>query len=360
MKFKLNLKIDYWLLAPVVILMLMSLTTLASIDTSYFRNQLISFALSILVFLFLTRINHKSLQSLKAPIYIFSLIILLIILIIGIESRGAMRWLDIFGVRLQFSEILKPALSIAFASYIAGIKKYTFEKFIRLNLFVLPVFFLIYAQPDLGSALLYIGVFYTTLLIVGFPLRWFLFALIPFLASSPLIWTMLHDYQRQRILTFLDPQNDPLGTSYNSIQAIIAVGSGSFFGKGLGEGTQSGLRFLPEKHTDFIFATMTEGLGFIGGLIIIMAFTILLIRIYQIFLRSDSIYEKTFLICAFLFIYFQFLFNMGMNIGLLPIVGITLPFVSYGGSSLLTSFIFLGITSSISISQKTKHVLEIR
>jgi rod shape determining protein RodA len=219
---------------------------------------------------------------------------------------------------------------------------------------------MIYLQPDLGSALIYAGVFFLALVVIGFPLRWFALSLLPAVLLSPLFWIMLHEYQRQRVLTFFQLNKDPLGTSYNSIQSLIAVGSGMFSGKGLGEGTQSALRFLPERHTDFIFATISEGMGFIGGLIIILAFLFLLYRIYTIFINSQGLFEKTFLICCFLFLLIQFFLNAGMNIGLLPVVGVTMPFVSFGGSSLMSNFIFLAIASSISISLKKKNVLEIK
>lgn len=355
-----KLKIDFWLLAPVVILTLIGLTTLASISPLYLRNQIISLGISVVFFLFISQINVSSLRAIKKPLYIVSLVLLFIVLVIGIESRGAVRWIELFGIRIQFSETLKPVLSIVFAAFIADKKNPTFRTFLSAMVFLLPVSLMIYLQPDLGSALIYTGVFFLALVIIGFPLRWFGFGLLPAILLSPLFWTMLHEYQRQRILTFFQLNKDPLGTSYNSIQSLIAVGSGMFSGKGLGEGTQSMLRFLPERHTDFIFATISEGMGFIGGLIIILAFLFLLYRIYTIFLNSTSLFEKSFLICCFLFLLIQFFLNAGMNIGLLPVVGVTMPFVSFGGSSLMSNFIFLAITSSISISHKKRDVLEIR
>lgn len=358
MKFKLN--IDYWLLAPVIILLLIGLTTLSSINSLYFRNQLFSLAISIVIFLFFCNINISAFRTIKKPIYIASLILLFIVLIIGIESRGAMRWVELFGIRIQFSEVLKPALSLALAAFITDKKNPSFKTFLSLILFLLPVVIMIYLQPDLGSALIYSGVFFITLIIVGFPLRWFAIILLSLIILSPILWSSLHQYQRQRVLTYFQPHKDPLGTSYNSVQALIAVGSGMLMGKGLGEGTQSILRFLPERHTDFIFATLSEGMGFIGALIVILAFLLLLYRIIIISKNTDDLFEKTFLICCFLFLLIQFFSNIGMNIGILPVVGVTLPFISFGGSSLMSNFIFLGITSSISVSLKKRNVLEIK
>ncbi|MBU3978075.1 FtsW/RodA/SpoVE family cell cycle protein [Patescibacteria group bacterium] len=355
-----KLNIDYWLLAPVVILTFIGLATLASINPLYFRNQIISLIISVVFFLIISQINISSLKILKNPLYIVSLVLLLIVLIIGIESRGAVRWVEFLGIRIQFSETLKPLLSLSFAAFISDNKNPTFKTLLIAIVFLLPVIIMIYLQPDLGSALIYTAVFFLALIVIGFPIYWFGITALPAILLSPLFWTMLHEYQRQRILTFFQLNRDPLGASYNSIQALIAVGSGMFSGKGLGEGTQSILRFLPERHTDFIFATISEGMGFVGGLIIILAFLFLLYRIYFIFIENNSLFEKIFLICCFFFFLIQFFLNVGMNIGLLPVVGVTMPFVSFGGSSLMSSFIFLAIASSISISHKKRNVLEIR
>jgi rod shape determining protein RodA len=215
-------------------------------------------------------------------------------------------------------------------------------------------------QPDLGDTLIYIGVVFFTLIYVGYPLRYFILSFLPFLFAFPFFWNFLHDYQKQRILTFLNPGNDPLGTSYNAIQSVIAVGSGMFLGKGLGQGTQSGLRFLPERQTDFIFASISEQLGFIGAVILLAAFAFLIYRIYKIFLTADDEFVKIFSVITFFSFSLQIFINIGMNIGIIPIVGVTLPFVSYGGSSLLSNFIFLGLLSSVSGFSKDTEVLEIR
>lgn len=353
-------KIDYWLLSPVVILILIGLTTLASINPIYLRNQSISLVISIIIFLIISQINVSIFRTIKKPLYVASLVLLFIVLIIGIESRGAVRWIELFGIRVQFSETFKPLLSLAFASFIADKKNPTWPTLFSALALLLPVIVMIYLQPDLGSALIYTAVFFLSLIVLGFPIHWFGLSLLPLLLLSPLFWNILHEYQRQRILTFLQLHKDPLGASYNSIQALIAIGSGMFFGKGLGENTQSGLRFLPERHTDFIFATLSEGMGFIGSLIIVLAFLFLFYRIYNILMNTNNLFEKTFLICCLLFFLIQFFLNVGMNIGLVPVVGVTLPFVSYGGSSLMSNFIFLAITSSISVSLKKRNVLEIR
>lgn len=353
------MSLDFPLLIPVFVLVLISLTTLFSIDPFYFRSQLVFFIISLFAFFIFSHVHYRIAQMYAYPLYIVSLILLTIVLVLGIESRGAVRWLDIFGIRIQFSEILKPFLAISFAAFIAK-NGTTFRSFLLTLSFLLPVCFLILIQPDLGSALIYLGASVLTLLIAGFPFWWFGAGFVGFLASMPVFWHFLHDYQKHRITTFINPSADPLGTSYNSIQAIIAVGSGMLFGKGLNERTQSGLAFLPEHHTDFIFATISEGLGFVGALVLIVSFCFLLFRIYRICMETRDLFCKMYASFAFSFILVQFFINIGMNIGIMPVVGITLPFVSYGGSSLLSNFILLGFLSSISTLSKDREVLEIR
>lgn len=353
-------KVDFWLAVPVTILIVISLTTLASINPAYLRSQSISLVIGIIFFLIFSKINFRSLSILRTPLYIATIVLLGLVLVVGIESRGSVRWVELLGIRFQFSELLKPVAAIVFASYLADLTKITFRSFMFMNLFMLPLLLLIHFQPDLGSAIIYSAVFYLVLLTIGFSYKWFAIIFIPLAAISPLFWNLLHEYQRQRIITFLDPLHDPSGSSYNSIQAIIAIGSGMFMGKGLGDSTQSGLRFLPERQTDFIFATLSEGLGFVGSMLVIAAFVFLFIRLFKIFSGSESVFDRVIVLSCFYFIFIQFLFNIGMNLGLLPVVGITLPFVSFGGSSLISNFIFLAMVNSIYFEHNRKLIQEIR
>jgi|SRR5579885_813324 len=353
-------RIDWGLLLPALLLACISLATLFALQVSYFKSQLFSLGISLLAFLFFSQMDGRVLRQLKLPLYIVSLLLLTIILLSGIKSHGAVRWLGLFGVRMQFSEILKPFLAISFVSFLSDNTQPTLGSFFLTWLLLIPVLVLIYFQPDLGNALIFLGVAIFVLCTYGIPLRWFGLAILPVIVLSPLLWEMLHSYQRQRLLTFLHPTSDPLGASYNGIQAIIAVGSGSWAGKGLSQGTQSGLKFLPEGHTDFIFATLSESLGFIGSLVVIVALSFLCYRIYRIFKNTDDLFTKLFAACTFAFFLIQYFINIGMNLGYLPIVGVTLPFVSFGGSSLLASFIFLGILCSLHQRDKHTNVLEIK
>lgn len=354
------LHIDWLLVLPVVVLIIFSLTTLLSINNSFFRNQLLFSLLGTVLFLFFSQINYRVLQSYVIPIYIGSLVILFLLTIIGFESRGAVRWVSFFGFALQFSELLKPLLIIAFAAFLTTKETTNFKKFAAALLFLLPISFLIYRQPDLGNAIIYILTALCMLIFYGFPLRWFVSGFIGFLVVIPLSWRFLHTYQRDRILTFLHLSNDPLGTSYNAIQSIIAVGSGGFLGKGFGQGTQSALRFLPERQTDFLFATFSEMFGFAGSLIVVAAFTLLLYRLFVLIQDAEDSFGKVFIAGAFSLLAIQFFVNIGMNIGMMPIVGVTLPFMSYGGSSFIANCILLGFVSSMGYKHKGKQVLEIR
>jgi rod shape determining protein RodA len=350
--------IDFFLVIPVGLLVIISLVTLFSLSPDFFKNQFLVLIISLFAFVFFSQANYKILDIYSKPIYIFSLILLTLVLFLGIESRGSVRWVEFLGLRAQFSEVLKPFLAISFAAYLSQVKTYNFRNLLNVFVFLAPVVLLIFFQPDLGNALLYAGVVMATVIYLGFSLKYFVGLLVPFIVFLPVVWKFLHEYQRQRVLTFFDPGKDPLGTSYNVIQSVIAVGSGMLMGKGLGQGTQSGLRFLPERHTDFIFATISEQLGFVGSVILLICFACILYRIYVIFKNSDDKFSRIFAAIVFFTFLLQIFVNIGMNIGILPIVGVTLPFVSYGGSSLLSNFIFLGLLSSITKSNK-QDILEI-
>jgi len=351
--------IDWGLLAPVFVLATLSLTALFSMDFSLFKSQLIFFIIGLFAFFFFSQTNYKTVKFYALPIYLISITLLIIVLIIGVETRGSIRWLDFFGFRAQFSEILKPFLAISFSAYLSYGNNSSLKTLLLAFLFLVPVAWLVFLQPDLGNALIYIFAAVIAFIVFGFPFRFFFSGFVLALILSPVFWRFLHDYQKQRILTFLNP-NDPLGLSYNAIQSVIAVGSGMFIGRGLGLGTQSGLRFLPERHTDFIFATLSEELGIIGAILIVATFAFLLYKIFKIFREQDELFCKIFSVIVFSLIFLQFLLNIGMNIGMLPIVGVTLPFVSYGGSSMLSNFILFGILNSMNRGDSSRKVLEIK
>lgn len=357
--YSLSKSFDVGLILPVLILLLISLTTLFSINIDYFKNQVIFVIISVVLFFLFSQFNYREFRIFSMPVYVASILALLFVLVLGIESRGAVRWIDILGFRIQFSEILKPFLALCLAQFLSDRNSTNAKTLLYTTLFLAPVALLIYKQPDLGNTLIYVGATLTTLIFLGFSMRYFLAAGALIAISTPFIWGFLHQYQRERILTFLHITNDPLGISYNAIQSIIAVGSGTIFGKGFGQGSQSVLRFLPERHTDFIFATLSEELGFIGSALVILAFSFLLYKLFVLFTKSDSLFSKLFIASTFSLFLLQFFINIGMNIGIIPVVGVTLPFMSYGGSSLVSNAIFLGIVSAMREDKHEDNVLEI-
>ncbi len=356
--YSLSRSIDIGLVLPVLILLLISLTTLFSISSDFFKNQLIFTIISAAFFLLFSQFNYKEFRIFTVPLYFFSLLILLFVLFLGFESRGAVRWIDVFGFRFQFSEILKPFLALILAQFLST-RSASAKTLLSTVGFILPVAFLIYKQPDLGNSIIYIGATLLTLIFFGFSMRYFIVVGTTILVSIPFVWGVLHQYQKERILTFLHITNDPLGISYNAIQSVIAVGSGMFFGKGFGQGSQSVLRFLPERHTDFIFATLSEELGFIGAALVIITFAFLFYRLFVLLNEAQSLFAKLFIASTLSLFLLQFFINIGMNIGIIPVVGVTLPFMSYGGSSLLSNAIFLGIVSAMKRDSKSTDVLEI-
>lgn len=357
--YSLSRPFDIKLIFPVLVLLLISLTTLFSINTIFFKNQLIFTIISFFFFFIFSQFNYKEFRIFSLPVYITSILALVFVLFLGNESRGAVRWLDVAGFRIQFSEILKPFLALSLAQFLSDKNNTSTKTLFLIVCLLLPIAFLIYKQPDLGNTLIYVGSTVLTLIFFGFSLRYFVIVGVFIIASIPLIWGILRQYQRERILTFFNITNDPLGISYNAIQSVIAVGSGMFFGKGFGQGTQSVLKFLPERHTDFIFATLSEELGFIGATIVILSFLFLLFRLFMLFSESQSNFAKIFIASTFSLFLLQFFINVGMNIGIIPVVGVTLPFMSYGGSSLLSNAIFLGIVTSMREDVRPKTVLEI-
>jgi rod shape determining protein RodA len=317
---------------------------LLTIGQSFFLSQLLYLILGFSLLFAISYIDPALLWWFAPIGYILSNIFLALSYL-GPSIRGATRWIAIFGAQIQPSEFVKPFLLLAFAHFMA---KYTPRKLgnfpILLILFALP-FLLVFRQPDLGSSLVYTGFWSAMLLAGGLDVWVFLVGGALISIMLPFIWSHLAPYQQSRILTFLNPSLDPAGAGYNALQAMIAVGSGQWFGRGLGRGTQSHLRFLPEFHTDFIFATLIEELGFLGGTLLLAGYAFLLYRIIAPVLAGMVTDIRVFIYSFGLFamLLSQIFINAGMNMGLIPITGITLPFVSYGGSSILSTAIAFGI-----------------
>lgn len=352
-------RIDFSLLVPAVLLVAISLSTLFSIDIAFFRQQFLLFFAGLFVYFLFLNIDYRFFAL--YPKYIYALIIVgfLLVLTFGTVVNGSKSWLVIFGIHIQVEEILKPFFIIVVAHFLAFSKLPNLMKYLGAIGISVPVLILILTQPDTGTALMYIASLTGMLLMNGFPVRYYFVSLFGILAPLPVILQFLKPYQKERLTTLFNLTADPSGASYNAIQALISIGSGGLFGKGLGEGTQSVLRFLPERQTDFIFASISEGLGFLGGASIICLMFFLLYRIYRIAQRLEDTYAYLIVMGIFFLILAQTVTNIGMNMGMMPIIGITLPFVSYGGSSLITTFILLGIVSSIGYENKKHRTIEI-
>lgn len=352
-------RLELPILLPGIFIVLLALSVFYSIDITIFRQQVIFLVASLIAYVVFLNIDYKIFGLFAKPIYFLMVFLLLILFVIGIEARGAVRWIDIFGIRFQFSEIIKPFFIIFIAQFLARDEDRSLSKFTKAFLLLAPIFLLTLKQPDLGNAMIYLVVLVFMLFSYGFPLRYFLGLGLLVALPLPLIINLLHGYQKQRLLTFFNPSADPFGSSYNAVQSLISVGSGGFWGKGFGQATQSILKFLPERHTDFIFATISESLGFLGAAVLIALYIYLLFRIYKISVSVHDEFSRL-VILGFYFLLLTHIFlNIGMNIGIVPIVGVTLPFASYGGSSLLTCFIMLGIISSIKFDFKRSSTLEI-
>ncbi|MBF0421620.1 MAG: rod shape-determining protein RodA [Magnetococcales bacterium] len=325
-------------------------------NNGYVWRQVARFGVGLALMLIIALFGSEKIYRRYAYLlYTIALLLLIVVFLTGSIGMGARRWLALGFLNLQPSELMKVALVLALARYFhdraipMGIG--LVHLWIPMVMIILPTA-LIVKQPDLGTSILLITVGMVVVVAAG--LKWRLFFGVLFLigASLPLGWNMMHDYQRRRILTLFSPEKDPLGAGYHIIQSKIAIGSGGISGKGFMAGSQSQLNFLPERHTDFIFSVLAEEWGLIGGLLLLSLYCMIVLRTLIIAnMASDRFGFLTVVGLTALFS-FQVLVNMGMVIGLLPVVGIPLPMISYGGSSMLTLMIAMGLMAHVSIHSK--------
>ncbi len=353
-----------WLLLGVVLLLfttsLVSIYASSMVKNDYlqFKKQIISFIFAIIIFILFTSIDYKIFKDNSLVVLVFyltSLFLLAVVFIFGIKSRGSSSWLKFGDFYLQPSELAKLTLIILLAKYfsIRHIEIKQIKHIIISGIYSLIPFGLIILQPDLGSALIIFLIWLGMIIIAGIDLKPLLIIfLICILVASSAWFFYLKDYQKNRIISFINPSADPLGKNYNTLQSIIAIGSGKIFGRGLGQGPQSQLKFLPEKHTDFIFASLAEELGFVGVIIIIGAYLVFISRIMKIINKTQNNFGRLFCIGYLIFIIVHVFINIGMNLGIVPVIGISLPLISAGGSNLITVFMGLGIIQSIKIREE--------
>lgn len=351
---------DFWTVSFTLAISTFGLTIIWSIRPDLVRQQLLFFLFGFFLFFLFSQIDYRIFSHFRWPFYFFICLALLLTLWFAPQTRGASRWLEIGGWRLQPSEVLKPFLILTLASFLSFSSSIGFKRFIfMLTLFALPAF-LIFKQPDLGNTIVFFLIFISLLFVGGLRKLLMFGGLVIISGIIPFSWHFLKDYQKERIISFLSPQSDPLGTGYHLIQAMVTVGSGQLFGRGLGRGTQSHLSFLPEQHTDFIFASLSEELGFLGAIFLIILYLALLWRILKLAQKSREPFGILILTGIFMMLLSQIFINIGMNIGMLPITGITLPLMSYGGSSIISTMVSLGILESIGRIKKREEALEIR
>lgn len=350
-------RIDLKLVLPVLLLVAIGNISLSSISPASFPSQFLFLIFALLSFLIFTWLDERTLRLFAPIFYAVTVVLLVMTEVFGVLSRGSVRWIQTGALTLQPSEVVKPLLIIFFAWFVSrSASKLRFLQ--AAGLFSLPLI-LILIQPDLGSGLVITAAFCAVVFMSGISLRLILLGTLLSGALLPLGWHFLAQYQQARILSYINPGSDPLGAGYNSIQAMIAVGSGGFLGRGLGQGTQSQLLFLPERHTDFIFASVSEELGFIGAGLLILSFGLILFRIINLLKETQDTFDMGLLGGAFAAFFAQTVINIGMNLGLLPITGIPLPFVSSGGSSLVAMAALLGLASSVGARLKSSHNLGI-
>lgn len=348
--------LDGYLLFALSLLMLLGLVVLYSAageDFHFITKQLVNFAVALGVMWLVANIPPQHLARLGPPVYVFGLLLLLGVALFGEVSHGARRWLHIGVTRIQPSEIMKIAVPLMLAWYFdrhaATLRLKDF--IVATALLLVPVAF-IAKQPDLGTALLVSAAGFYVLFLGGLSWRILIGLVVIGAASLPVLWSMLHDYQRQRVLTLLDPTQDPLGAGYHIIQSTIAMGSGGMFGKGWLDGTQTHLEFLPEKHTDFILAVLGEEFGLFGGFILLAIYLLIIGRGMVIAANAPTLFGRLFGGSIILTFFTYAFVNIGMVSGILPVVGVPLPLVSYGGTSAVTLLFGMGALMSIQTHRK--------
>ena len=339
------MKIDLFFVTPIILLIVFSLIVLNSISPSVFPSYYIYIVLGVIFYLTFSLLGFEIVSVFAKYLYVISILLLVITLIIGQVTRGTVRWIPIGSFSIQPSEIVRPFLLIYFANYISE-KRLTIKRLFSAVLLMFIPLLLILVQPSLGvtalTAIGFLGIFLASE--INKKNIFILFAI--FLVSLPIVFFALKPYQRDRITAFLDPSKDPQGVGYNAIQSTISVGSGKLLGRGLGRGVGTQLSFLPERHTDFVFASISEEMGFIGSIVLMTLTFLILFRVVGYIENPINIPARLFL-SGFLLTYFAQVFvHVGMNMGLLPITGIPFPLVSAGGSSLISTMIGLGIVSS--------------
>lgn len=350
---------DWALLLVVLVIAALGVLNLVGVTASwsssalpYYLKQIAWLGVGLIIVLLICSVDYRRLEHMAFPLYGITLLLLVLVLAVGHTSMGATRWLNLGFIKLQPSELAKVVIIITMACYFTRhdqpLPFSLRELAIPALLLALPTA-LIMKQPDLGTALIVLAIGGTMALFAGIGTRTLLFLAATGLAGAGGGWFLLHDYQKQRILTFLNPEGDPLGAGYHIIQSKIAVGSGGFFGKGFMKGSQSQLSFLPERHTDFAFSVFAEEWGFWGCLVLLALFLLIVLWGLRSGRHAADRFGTFLAVGVTAMLFWHIIINLGMVIGLLPVVGVPLPLFSYGGTSMITTMIGVGMLLNVSM-----------
>jgi rod shape determining protein RodA len=360
-------KIDWLLVIFILPILGAGLITMKSFteETPFFSHQLIWITISFIALFFCSYIDFRFLKRTDVLVIIYLIFVALLILLflLGHISNGAHSWFDFGGFSFQPSDLMKLVLIIILAKYFSRrhVEIENFKHIFISGIYALIPFLLVFLQPDFGSAIIIFFIWFGMILVSGVSKKHIFIVLGSALVVFILLWSFVFEpYQKARIVNFIQPLSDIRGTGYNVYQSTIAVGSGQILGKGVGFGTQSRLKFLPEYQTDFVFAAFSEEWGFVGVVILLLLFSLIIWRILNIALHGDTNFEILYGIGLAIYFMSHFVINIGMNIGIMPVTGITLPFMSYGGSHILTEFLGLGILMVMNRYKRVAHKDDMR
>ena len=356
-------KLNFLLIFLIFILMLIGFGALYSAADGSIHpwaiKHMIRFFILFILMIFISLLNIKFILKYAYLFFLLVFLLLVSVELIGTFGKGAERWIRIFGISIQPSELIKISIILALAKYYHNLKYENIGNFIYLfipSLIILSPFFLVVIQPDLGTSLsiLLLGIF--IMFISGVRIWKFIIGITLTIFSTPFLWNYIKPYQKNRILSFLNPESDPLGQGYQLIQSKIALGSGGLTGKGFLQGTQSYLEYLPEKQTDFIFTLIGEEFGFVGTMFILIIFILIILICFYISLKSSHIFGRIISLGVASNLFLYVLLNMSMVTGLMPIVGIPLPLLSYGGTAMLSIMISFGLLLNMDINYNIKKI----
>jgi rod shape determining protein RodA len=358
------LRLDWLLMFSVLTLTAIGLLAIYGINISrggdffQFKKQFLAVAIGLAAALLIARFDYRQLRTLALFIYGGGFLMLVASLVVGRASHGGGRWFIVGALSFQPVELAKIALAIFLASYLARMahQRLSWTAFVGSGVATGVYVGLTLLQPDFGSAMVLMAIWLAATLFCGLPRHAWWILILSIVTASYLLWNYgLRPYQRDRIASFINPSFDPYGASYNVTQARIAVGSGGVFGKGIGEGSQARLRFLPEASTDFMFAVLGEELGFVGVALVLGFFGLLMWRFVRIGMESDDAFAGILLVSLLAMIAFHLLVNAGMNLGIMPVTGIPLPFLSAAASSVICMFLAVGLAQSVAVHSRKTH-----